>query len=57
VPHDLDPFEAEPLPRQSWRQARIDDIEWAREHFAPWIVRRLRRESSGDGVLPKRPEF
>jgi lysophospholipase L1-like esterase len=57
VPHDLEPFEAEPMPRQSWRQARIDDIGWAREHFAPWILRRLRRESSGDGVSPKRPEF
>ena len=57
VGHDLEPFEAEPLPRQSWRQARIDDIGWAREHFAPWILRRLRRESSGDGVTPKRPGF
>ena len=57
VSHDLEPFEAEPLPRQTWRQARIDDISWAREHFAPWILRRLRRESSGDGVSPKRPEF
>jgi lysophospholipase L1-like esterase len=57
VRHDLDPFEADPLPRQSWRQARIDDIGWAREHFAPWILRRLRRESSGDGVTPKRPGF
>jgi lysophospholipase L1-like esterase len=57
VPHDLEPFEAEPMPRQSWRQARVDDIGWAREHFAPWILRRLRRESSGDGVAPKRPGF
>ncbi|GHF09525.1 SGNH/GDSL hydrolase family protein [Pseudolysinimonas yzui] len=57
VSHDLEPFEAEPLPRQSWRQARIDDIGWAREHLAPWILRRLRHQSSGDGVAPKRPEF
>jgi lysophospholipase L1-like esterase len=57
VPHDLEPFEAEPMPRQSWRHARIEDIGWAREHLAPWILRRLRRESSGDGVEPKRPEF
>jgi lysophospholipase L1-like esterase len=57
VSHDLEPFEAEPMPRQSWRQARIDDIGWARQHFAPWILRRLRRESSGDGVAPKRPDF
>lgn len=57
VPHELEPFEAEPLPRQSWRRARIDDIGWAREHLAPWILRRLRNESSGDGVTPKRPVF
>ncbi|WP_309708500.1 SGNH/GDSL hydrolase family protein [Pseudolysinimonas sp.] len=57
VANDLEPFAAEPLTRQTWRQARIDDIGWAREHFAPWILRRLRRESSGDGVTPKRPEF
>jgi lysophospholipase L1-like esterase len=57
VPHDLEPFQAQPLPRQSWRQARIDDIDWAREHLAPWILRRLRHQSSGDGVAPKRPEF
>lgn len=57
VRHDLEPFEAEPLPPQSWRQARIDDIGWAREHLAPWILRRLRHQSSGDGVAPKRPEF
>lgn len=57
VENDLEPFEAEPLPRQSWRQARIDDIGWAREHLAPWILRRIRHQSSGDGVEPKRPTF
>ena len=31
--------------------------DWAREYFAPWILRRLRRRSSGDGVDPKRPTF
>jgi lysophospholipase L1-like esterase len=57
VENDLEPFAAEPLPRQSFRQARIDDIGWAREHFAPWILRRLRHQSSGDGVTAKRPTF
>jgi lysophospholipase L1-like esterase len=57
VENDLEPFEAEPLPRQTWRQARIDDIGWAREYFAPWILRRIRHQSSGDGVEPKRPTF
>lgn len=55
VENDLEPFEAEPLPPQSWRQARIDDIGWAREHLAPWILRRIRHQSSGDFIEPKRP--
>ena len=57
VPHELEPFEADPLPRRPWRQARIDDIGWAREYFGPWILRRIRHRSSGDGVQPKRPGF
>jgi lysophospholipase L1-like esterase len=57
VEHDLEPFEAEPLPKQSWRQARTDDVAWAREYFGPWILRRIRHRSSGDGIQPKRPTF
>ena len=55
VENSLEPFEAEPMPSQSWRQARIDDIGWAREHLAPWILRRIRHQSSGDFIEPKRP--
>jgi lysophospholipase L1-like esterase len=57
VEHDLEPFEADPLPRKAWREARIEDLGWAREHLAPWILRRVRHRSSGDGVTPKRPSF
>jgi hypothetical protein len=28
---------------------------WAVRHFAPWLVRRIRGVSSGDGLPPKRP--
>jgi hypothetical protein len=28
---------------------------WAGRYFAPWVVRRVRGRSSGDGILPKRP--
>lgn len=31
------------------------DLVWAWRHLRPWIVRRLRGTSSGDGVMPKRP--
>jgi len=55
VPNDLEPYAPEPLPASSWRQARRDDVGWAREYFGPWILRRLRRQSSGDGISAKRP--
>jgi hypothetical protein len=42
--------------RQAWLDARRMDLRWARVHAAPWMVRRLRGVSSGDGVDPKRPE-
>jgi lysophospholipase L1-like esterase len=57
VEHDLEPFTADPLPKQRWREARLEDVAWAREYFAPWILRRIRHQSSGDGVQPKRPTF
>jgi len=55
VDHDLEPLHPEPLPARSWRAARADDIGWAREYLVPWVVRRIRHQSSGDTVTPKRP--
>lgn len=46
-----------PEPRRLPAQVRRDNIHWAREYLVPWIGRRLRGASSGDGVLPKRPEL
>ncbi len=31
------------------------DVRWAARHLAPWVARRIRRRSSGDGITPKRP--
>lgn len=56
VENDLEPFKPEPLPEKSWRQARVEDIGWAKEYLLPWVVRRIRHQSSGDGITPKRPE-
>lgn len=56
VDHSLTHLEPEPLPHQSWRQARASDITWAREHLGPWVVRRLTGKSSGDTISPKRPD-
>lgn len=55
VEHDLDPVHPEPLPATSWRQAKIQDLEWAREYLVPWVIRRIRHQSSGDGITAKRP--
>jgi lysophospholipase L1-like esterase len=46
---------------EDWRtmptepRAAQSTAAWAREHLAPWINRRLRGTSSGDGVSAKRP--
>lgn len=56
VPNDLQPLQPEPLPARTWRQARAEDISWAREYLVPWVLRRVRHQSSGDHVTAKRPE-
>ncbi|QOT17686.1 SGNH/GDSL hydrolase family protein [Paenarthrobacter sp. YJN-5] len=55
VPHTLEPMAPKPLPPRTWREARSSDLVWAREYFVPWVIRRLRHQSSGDGITPKRP--
>lgn len=56
VPNDLRPMQPDPLPTLSWREARGNDIVWARQHLVPWVLRRLRHQSSGDNITAKRPE-
>lgn len=55
VEHELEPYQPEPLPPVTWRRARVEDIGWAREYLVPWVIRRIRHQSSGDGITPKRP--
>lgn len=56
VPHPGIAGELGPAERLSARDRRAQNLRWAREHALPWIRRRLRGESSGDRVTPKRPE-
>ncbi|TFD21565.1 SGNH/GDSL hydrolase family protein [Cryobacterium sp. TMS1-13-1] len=56
VKNSLEPSEPEPMPGTTWRQARTEDFVWAREYLVPWVLRRVRHQSSGDHVLPKRPK-
>ena len=52
-PLDLAPRSA----AAGWLSARRMDARWARMHAAPWVGRRLRGRSSGDGIPPKRPQL
>jgi lysophospholipase L1-like esterase len=36
---------------------RVSHAVWAGKYLAPWVVRRLRGVSSGDGITAKRPEL
>lgn len=47
-----------PLPPPAPRRRAADlqeDVRWVRSHLVPWIGRRLRGVSSGDGMEPKEP--
>lgn len=56
VPNQLKPMQPDAHPIRSWREARTDDLMWARGHLVPWVLRRLRHQSSGDNMTPKRPD-
>ena len=46
----------EPLPPRPPTTRKDDlatDLAWARDHLAPWVMRRIRGTSSGDGRDPK----
>jgi hypothetical protein len=57
----LEPWPLLDLPSRSaavdWLSARRLDARWARVHAAPWLSRRIRGRSAGDGILPKRPQL
>ncbi|MDN3495957.1 SGNH/GDSL hydrolase family protein [Planococcus sp. APC 4015] len=55
VPNDLEPMQPDPIPVRTWREARTVDFVWAREYLVPWVLRRVRQQSSGDHITAKRP--
>lgn len=55
VEHDTVPPAFPDVPELSRREQLATDAQWAREHLAPWVHRRITGRSSGDGVTPKRP--
>ncbi|MEB4616337.1 SGNH/GDSL hydrolase family protein [Leucobacter sp. M11] len=56
VPHELGAVDPGVVPVRTWRQARKEDLVWAKEHLMPWVIRRIKHQSSGDFVTAKRPE-
>jgi lysophospholipase L1-like esterase len=51
---------ADPLPPVARRRPHAlvaAELAWAQRYFTPWIIRRIRGRSSGDGRPPKRPEL
>jgi lysophospholipase L1-like esterase len=45
-----------PLPPVPAAERLRSNVDWLRHHVYPWATRRLRRRSSGDLRVPKRPE-
>lgn len=46
-----------PADASTRRQELRAHAAWARQHLAPWVQRRMRGQSSGDTLAPKRPEL
>lgn len=40
-----------------WTQRVASDVGWTSNHLRPWLVRRLRGVTSGDGVAAKQPTW
>lgn len=55
-----DPAYRVPLPPRE-RAARADELRehaaWVQAHAAPWVQRRVKGQSSGDNLAPKRPQL
>jgi lysophospholipase L1-like esterase len=52
-----EPVAPAPAPAPRWLAERRADARWARAYAAPWVRRRLAGVSSGDGMVPKRPDL
>ncbi|WP_318212428.1 SGNH/GDSL hydrolase family protein [Streptomyces sp. SJL17-1] len=51
------PLPALATPQPAGRRTGAADLRWAAEFLGPWITRRLRGRSSGDGRTAKRPHL
>lgn len=47
----------DPMAPPSLVAQKLADVRWTTRYLTPWLWRRLRGRSSGDGIHPKRPEL
>jgi lysophospholipase L1-like esterase len=57
VDHGLVHDVLDPLPEVPRREAREATLAWLRGFALPWVGRRLRGTSSGDDLVPRRPDL
>ncbi|WP_420752930.1 SGNH/GDSL hydrolase family protein [Rhodococcus sp. O3] len=55
VEHGIEPVVLERIPEPAPAEQRREDLRWMRDFLVPWVGRRVRGTSSGDGITPKRP--
>lgn len=53
APHEIDVPALAPAPTPTREERRRDNIEWVRTFLYPWVMRRVRGVSSGDGITPR----
>ncbi|WP_439032395.1 SGNH/GDSL hydrolase family protein [Gordonia terrae] len=56
VEHGITPHDLAEAAVATRRERRRQDSEWARTFLGPWLMRRIRGVSSGDGLTPRWPE-
>lgn len=54
-PCDIPPVQLPDPTAAPWQQRARDHARWTREFAGPWVSRRLRGTSSGDGLSPRWP--
>lgn len=55
VSHTIAPLDLGPEPQLPEDRDRRENLQWAKDFLVPWVGRRVRGTSSGDGIAPKRP--
>lgn len=52
-----DPTDLPPSLPPSWLTETTNEVRWMTKYLLPWLIRRVTGRSSGDGIVPKRPNL